>query len=783
MIRLLPLFLLIQPFLSAADMALKTDGIEAMVTVPDSSELHIGGTVTLSVWAKHNGDSTEKPIIEKGGWWADGETNYGMSFMDHYFIFDFAGGYRAALTAWDSQWHHYAIVATHGEADPLMYFDGELMPITLREGPATIDLNGPIDTDLHFAAMAEGFYSALSINELRIWNIARSQSEIQEYMSKPLDPAILANAQSGLVGDWPMDEFEDLGVFGSGQDDLRDLSFFGHHGSSYGDPIIVEFDVPVRDPYFKYYLVSNFDLNGDGEISPLEASLVTSIDCSGRMISSLAGIEWFPSLESLDCSNNLISSLPVLYAPLLTLRCGFNELTELPDLSNLSGLITLECQSNLLTALPDLTTLFDLEFINFSDNQITIWPLFFEGRAARIKKTLGSNNLVTQTNSVASVTSLTELDLSGNPLEAAPPIEFLVNLTSLRLVSNGLTQIPNLANLINLQALDVSRNSISDLPGLSSLVSLETLNASANQFTVIPDLNLLTNLALVDFSRNPLTSIETLLLNLPTTTTSLNLSGLDLSNLPDFSRFTQLEELILSHNLFTSMPDFSNILTLKVLDISFNALQSVRAFPVLPNLQRINLSNTQQTNFPSIVSLTLTAIDISDNSITNLPDLSAIPALLEFRASNNQLSVFPLPANPGILKVLALDHNNFTALPDLGQLANLEELRIDNNLFTELPDLTGHSNLRTLTCQGNFFSSLDCPSITPLLLRSMDVFVYNPQNDNSDLTCENEFSLPSGFRSWGEEGIQFCHSYQSNILGFICFLNNNSICSNQGCQP
>lgn len=57
----------------------------------------------------------------------------------------------------------------------------------------------------------------------------------------------------------------------------------------------------IGDPSFKSYLVSNFDSDGDGEISYGEALKVTNIstiDIDGK-IQSLAGIEFFPNLDTL----------------------------------------------------------------------------------------------------------------------------------------------------------------------------------------------------------------------------------------------------------------------------------------------------------------------------------------------------------------------------------------------------------------------------------------------------------------------------------------------------
>jgi hypothetical protein len=71
--------------------------------------------------------------------------------------------------------------------------------------------------------------------------------------------------------------------------------------------------VEISDANFKSYLLENFDKNGDGNISLSEAKKVKEINCSGRDIENLDGIEKFENMESLDCSNNKLDELEIRY--------------------------------------------------------------------------------------------------------------------------------------------------------------------------------------------------------------------------------------------------------------------------------------------------------------------------------------------------------------------------------------------------------------------------------------------------------------------------------------
>lgn len=71
--------------------------------------------------------------------------------------------------------------------------------------------------------------------------------------------------------------------------------------------------ISFQDSKFKKYLLDNFDKDGDGSISQSEANEITSIDCSGLEISSIAEIKNFPNLVSLNCSNNPITTIDIKF--------------------------------------------------------------------------------------------------------------------------------------------------------------------------------------------------------------------------------------------------------------------------------------------------------------------------------------------------------------------------------------------------------------------------------------------------------------------------------------
>lgn len=108
----------------------------------------------------------------------------------------------------------------------------------------------------------------------------------------------------------------------------------------------------LADSAFEEALLAVCDLDGDGRISRYEAERMLSIDCSGRGIRSLYGIENFTALRTLDCSDNALTGLDLQrLGSLESVDCSHNELTSL-QLGNLRGLTRLNCADNRLDLLP-----------------------------------------------------------------------------------------------------------------------------------------------------------------------------------------------------------------------------------------------------------------------------------------------------------------------------------------------------------------------------------------------------------------------------------------------
>ena len=138
------------------------------------------------------------------------------------------------------------------------------------------------------------------------------------------------------------------------------------------DPADGRTTVPFEDPVFKAYMVENFDMDGDGEISFEEAESVQDIylPTSGEKVTSLAGIEYCPHLMTLSCNNQQFEKLDVSRNKDLTyLDCSYNQFTSL-DVSNNPALTYLDCSYNQFTSL-DVSNNAALTVLYCYGNQLT----------------------------------------------------------------------------------------------------------------------------------------------------------------------------------------------------------------------------------------------------------------------------------------------------------------------------------------------------------------------------------------------------------------------------
>ena len=359
--------------------------------------------------------------------------------------------------------------------------------------------------------------------------------------------------------------------------------------------------VPFEDANFKAYCVTNFDNDGDGEVSLAEALEVKEMDASFLGITSMKGVEYFKNLQVLYCFDNQLTSLDVSSNTALTIfGCTGNQLTSL-DVSANTALEVLLCSSNQLTSL-DVSANTALTNLSCDNNQLT--SLDVSANTALFQLFCCYNQLTSL--DVSANTALDLLDCSNN------------QLTNLNVSAN--TALWNLSCSSNqLTNLDISKNT-----------ALTQLYCNSNQLVSL-DVSANTALDFLDCSNNQLTNLN---VSACTALVSLNCHNNQLTSLYVSKNIAlnylycynnQLATLDVSANTaLTELRCYSNPLT--SLDVSFNTALTILLCHS-NQLTSLDVSKNIALNYLYCYNNQLTSLDVSANSALEYLYCTGNPAL------------------------------------------------------------------------------------------------------------------------------------------------------------
>ncbi|MDD6773223.1 MAG: BACON domain-containing carbohydrate-binding protein [Bacteroidales bacterium] len=327
--------------------------------------------------------------------------------------------------------------------------------------------------------------------------------------------------------------------------------------------------INIPDANFKAYLVENFDKNGDGEISALEAEAVTHLSVSTREIKSLEGIGYFINLQWLVCTPKYVSTTGDLDGNFKLFDENgqevYGSLSEL-NLENNIRLTHLNCSGNPIPSL-DVSCCSALENLNCSFCKIS--ELNTDG-CQYVNQLLCRFNPLDKIN-VSGMTNLTYLDVGYCNLKSLD-LSDNINLNHLDCGANNISELdisnnPKLTSL-SCQFNDISQLDVRNLSGLTDLLCsanrISALDVTCN--TLLSDLVCSSNnLKSLDLSKN--SKLRWLHCG------SNELNSLDLSNKPELTNLecasSNLNSLDLSNNpKLTDLRCGSN--NLNSLDLSFN---------------------------------------------------------------------------------------------------------------------------------------------------------------------------------------------------------------------
>ncbi len=222
----------------ADDFALQFDGVDDRASLPKNF-VSTPDAITMEAWVKYASHKGYLQAVNLEGAYVLSLNRFAAGTFTPFFDGatingnDFA--YGANLN--DNQWHHLAAVHAHGTLQ--VFIDGvgvggvqeALYDINLLDRASTIGAQFD-GSEFHF----EGI-----VDEVRVWNVARTVGEIQDNMHRALK-----GSEPGLIGDWRLGE-------GQGQfiQDSSPSGFHGHLGSS-----------PQSDASDPTWVLANRDASG-----------------------------------------------------------------------------------------------------------------------------------------------------------------------------------------------------------------------------------------------------------------------------------------------------------------------------------------------------------------------------------------------------------------------------------------------------------------------------------------------------------------------------------------
>lgn len=176
-----------------AGYALQFDGVDDYVTsIPVTTAID---NLTMEEWMKWDGTTTVNQLLIYNG--SSGSNGYGILLnpitMPDTNLGILCGGvaYMTSSTTFTvGVWHHVAAVRSNSIWK--LYLDGVQLTLT----DSTVSPRQPDNSTTIGLNNYQG-----SIDEVRVWNVARTQAELQEYMHRTL-----IGSEAGLVAYWRYNE-------------------------------------------------------------------------------------------------------------------------------------------------------------------------------------------------------------------------------------------------------------------------------------------------------------------------------------------------------------------------------------------------------------------------------------------------------------------------------------------------------------------------------------------------------------------------------------------------
>ena len=383
--------------------------------------------------------------------------------------------------------------------------------------------------------------------------------------------------------------------------------------------------INIPDAKLKAYLLALFDDDEDGEISILESENVQNVNCSGRGVSDLTGLECCTNLKYLNFSGNSVSIAELPNLPHLETIVAYGNPISRINVTNDTALTALFLQDVSTNAASgtmisingyDQSSSLSLAFANtpYTRLEITnstgLTSLDITENIQLIELVASGNPGLTTLN-VSPLTDLALLDVNSCGLTALN-VDTNINLVTLDCSSNDLTAL-NVDNNVALVTFDCSDNALATIR-VSNNTLLEAIDVSDNQLL---NINIRKNTLLKNLNVSGNASITALALGYNTALETLNASGTALTDI-DLAVNTALKNLDLSGCTGISIIDLTGNTALKNLNLRECAGISILDLTANAELEILNISGTAIPSLDASINPSLWTLICDDISPTGL---------------------------------------------------------------------------------------------------------------------------------------------------------------------
>ena len=551
-------------------------------------------------------------------------------------------------------------------------------------------------------------------------------------------------------------------------------------------------EVVFEDENFKEFIKKKLSLSTDN-VTENQVKSVTSLSISGvEHITSLKGLEQFPSITTLTINNVKIDDLSAL-ADVSTLTsiflysCDLSETKCEQELKNITKIYMNDSVPN-TAILQKMTSAATVDVNNCDVEDFT--P--FAGMSA--VKTINFTNVdsMKSFDGIGEIENLEVLSFTTCKLEKLDGIDKASSLVQLTCKQSEIADMSAVAGAAKLNTLYMTGSAVTngldkigDMPSLTAL-DIEDLNGGKADVSFVSNIKTLESLCMNGIELGNLDMVSGLenltklyaqdcgLTNISALSSLVNIEDLRISDnaikdIAALASLKNLEKLYIARNDLNSIKDISNTYSLEYLDISGNsgitAIDSIDNWWLLSDLYasgcsiakvelgnctelaRIDLSGNKIEDISSIATLAqAVSINISDNLIKELPVMATMSGLKTFIAFGNEIVNVENIAKQTSLTALNLSSNKISDVAKLAALTKLTTLKLNSNEIEKISDLNALKSLTTLWLADNKIE--DISGLTALTsLKEFDI----SGNNISDISVVEKFTSLITFNASSNE--------------------------------